>query len=186
MLEILTVFVAAIAECFMSVSGRRSSAPAGACHCAARMLALFRGLPDPQVPSCISCPTVEAKPRLDRIECRASRFEGRSCFGGQVQMQLAPPVKGCRIRLSKSWGSRSARCHPGPLVPSCSKHDSGAQNLSRSHFLHTARSEACLESFGKNRAPFPVPVNSSGAGDGTRTREYQLGKLGPYHLATPA
>ena len=26
----------------------------------------------------------------------------------------------------------------------------------------------------------------SGAGDGTRTREYQLGKLGPYHLATPA
>ena len=27
---------------------------------------------------------------------------------------------------------------------------------------------------------------SSGAGDGTRTREYELGKLGPYHLATPA
>ena len=25
-----------------------------------------------------------------------------------------------------------------------------------------------------------------GAGDGIRTREYQLGKLGPYHLATPA
>ena len=25
-----------------------------------------------------------------------------------------------------------------------------------------------------------------GAGDGTRTREYKLGKLGPYHLATPA
>ncbi len=28
--------------------------------------------------------------------------------------------------------------------------------------------------------------SSYGAGDGTRTREYQLGKLGPYHLATPA
>ena len=27
---------------------------------------------------------------------------------------------------------------------------------------------------------------SHGAGDGTRTREYKLGKLGPYHLATPA
>lgn len=26
----------------------------------------------------------------------------------------------------------------------------------------------------------------SGAGDGIRTREYQHGKLGPYHLATPA
>ncbi len=26
----------------------------------------------------------------------------------------------------------------------------------------------------------------NGAGDGTRTREYELGKLGPYHLATPA
>ena len=25
-----------------------------------------------------------------------------------------------------------------------------------------------------------------GAGDGTRTRGYELGKLGPYHLATPA
>ena len=25
-----------------------------------------------------------------------------------------------------------------------------------------------------------------GAGDGTRTREYKLGKLVPYHLATPA
>ena len=25
-----------------------------------------------------------------------------------------------------------------------------------------------------------------GAGNGIRTREYQLGKLGPYHLATPA
>ena len=29
-------------------------------------------------------------------------------------------------------------------------------------------------------------VALSGAGDGTRTRGYQLGKLGPYHLATPA
>ena len=28
--------------------------------------------------------------------------------------------------------------------------------------------------------------NTLGAGDGTRTRGYQLGKLGPYHLATPA
>lgn len=29
-------------------------------------------------------------------------------------------------------------------------------------------------------------LKSTGAGDGTRTRGYQLGKLGPYHLATPA
>ena len=36
------------------------------------------------------------------------------------------------------------------------------------------------------QAPFPVPVAFPGAGDGTRTREYQLGKLGPYHLAMPA
>ena len=26
----------------------------------------------------------------------------------------------------------------------------------------------------------------NGAGNGTRTREYKLGKLVPYHLATPA
>ena len=29
-------------------------------------------------------------------------------------------------------------------------------------------------------------MGCSGAGDGIRTRGYQLGKLGPYHLATPA
>ena len=34
-------------------------------------------------------------------------------------------------------------------------------------------------------APFGA-VGFVGAGDGIRTREYQLGKLGPYHLATPA
>ena|GEM_PF-4181622 len=27
---------------------------------------------------------------------------------------------------------------------------------------------------------------AAGAGDGIRTREYKLGKLEPYHLATPA
>lgn len=30
------------------------------------------------------------------------------------------------------------------------------------------------------------PDRIDGAGDGTRTREYKLGKLVPYHLATPA
>lgn len=29
-------------------------------------------------------------------------------------------------------------------------------------------------------------VKCNGAGNGIRTREYQLGKLGPYHLAMPA
>ena len=29
-------------------------------------------------------------------------------------------------------------------------------------------------------------VNKPRAGDGIRTREYQLGRLMPYHLATPA
>ena len=36
------------------------------------------------------------------------------------------------------------------------------------------------------KAPFVERRNTDGAGDGTRTRGYQLGKLGPYHLATPA
>lgn len=31
-----------------------------------------------------------------------------------------------------------------------------------------------------------IPQSLHGAGDGTRTREYKLGKLVPYHLATPA
>ncbi len=38
---------------------------------------------------------------------------------------------------------------------------------------------------GKGRAQ-DKEFDFCGAGDGTRTREYQLGKLGPYHLATPA
>src|SRR5512137_2028403 len=32
----------------------------------------------------------------------------------------------------------------------------------------------------------PTPSSISGAGDGIRTRGYQLGRLMPYHLATPA
>lgn len=31
-----------------------------------------------------------------------------------------------------------------------------------------------------------VDIKEDGAGDGTRTRECKLGKLMPYHLATPA
>src|SRR5512143_950135 len=31
-----------------------------------------------------------------------------------------------------------------------------------------------------------ITARSTGAGDGIRTREYQLGRLTPYHLATPA
>ena len=43
-----------------------------------------------------------------------------------------------------------------------------------------------FQSKGPERTLRPFRLEIYGVGDGTRTREYKLGKLGPYHLATPA
>ena len=65
--------------------------------------------------------------------------------------------------------------------------------------LVSRKDVALCEIISKERPSAPQTVSASkkdptgrqgrkvhGAGDGTRTREYKLGKLGPYHLATPA
>ena len=55
--------------------------------------------------------------------------------------------------------------------------------------LHKAVCRAGIVRHSTAKSPAPQgcrACNSNGAGDGIRTRGYQLGKLGPYHLATPA
>jgi hypothetical protein len=45
---------------------------------------------------------------------------------------------------------------------------------------------ACRWSFNQQSKIINLQSQISRAGDGIRTREYQLGRLMPYHLATPA
>ena len=47
-------------------------------------------------------------------------------------------------------------------------------------------SNPCNRASIQNEQEIILLVRCYGAGDGIRTRAYQLGKLGPYHLATPA
>lgn len=102
---------------------------------------------------------------------------------------------GLRIRrnlYSAGSGASSARHHRLRIPPAMGEKELTRASVSQRAvpLTHAKQRSFVLETiFTSQKTNDPAGRQGRevhGAGDGTRTREYKLGKLGPYHLATPA
>lgn len=134
-------------------------------------------------------------PGLGRAEAGPCELPHR-CLHHENGASLAP-VGPLGLRIHRNLygagsGAGSARHHRLRIPPAMGEKELTRASVSQRAvpLTHAKQRSFALETISASRKTNDPAGRQGrevhGAGDGTRTREYKLGKLGPYHLATPA